>query len=122
MTQTNPATSGNTLKKFDAATLASLDAVHHLAISVSNIEESVRWYSETFRCQIAYQDPTWALLQFGNLQLALVIPEQHPPHIAFSHSDAASFGPLKAHRDGTRSTYIADPSGNAVEIMDADSL
>jgi catechol 2,3-dioxygenase-like lactoylglutathione lyase family enzyme len=97
-----------------------LDSLHHVAISVKDIAESVTWYTSNFRCTVAYQDSTWALLTFANTQLALVIPEQHPPHIAFSHPDAASFGPLKTHRDGTRSTYIADSSGNPVEIMAID--
>jgi hypothetical protein len=51
------------------------------------------------------------------MRLALVIPSQHPPHIAFEHPHAERFGPLKAHRDGTRSTYIADSAGNPVEVM-----
>ena len=121
MSQVVP-TPKNTLKQFAPDELASLDAMHHIAISVSDIAESVRWYTETFKCAVAYQDATWALLQFSNLQLALVIPSQHPPHIAFVRDDAAAFGPLKAHRDGTRSTYIADASGNSVEIMDASSV
>jgi len=98
----------------------ALDAMHHVAISVRDIDEAVKWYAENFRCEISYQDATWALLTFSNVQLALVIPEQHPPHIAFSHPRAEQFGPLKPHRDGTRSTYIADPSGNPVEIMAID--
>jgi hypothetical protein len=50
----------------------------------------------------------------------LVIPEQHPPHIAFTSPKAEQFGALKTHRDGTRSTYVKDPAGNSVEIMAAD--
>ncbi len=102
------------------AVSTQLDAMHHVAISVNDIAQAVEWYRQNFRCEIAYQDPTWALLTFSNMQLALVIPSQHPPHIAFSHPQAEKFGALKAHRDGTRSTYIADPSGNPVEIMAID--
>ena len=94
-----------------------LDTMHHVAIAVDDVAAAVRWYQERFRCKVAYQDPTWALLQFSNMQLALVIPSQHPPHIAFEHPHAERFGPLKAHRDGTRSTYLADSAGNPVEIM-----
>jgi catechol 2,3-dioxygenase-like lactoylglutathione lyase family enzyme len=94
-----------------------LDALHHIAISVTDIAKSVEWYTANFHCTVSYQDATWALLTFANTQLALVIPEQHPPHIAFSHLNAEQFGPLKKHRDGTSSTYIADPTGNVVEIM-----
>jgi hypothetical protein len=101
---------------------APLDSMHHVAISVDDIAKAVDWYTQTFRCEIAYQDPTWALLKFANLSMALVIPDQHPPHIAFSSPRAADFGELRPHRDGTRSVYIADPAGNAVEIMDDASL
>jgi catechol 2,3-dioxygenase-like lactoylglutathione lyase family enzyme len=94
-----------------------LDAMHHVAIAVDDVAAAVHWYQERFRCKVAYQDPTWALLQFSNMQLALVIPSQHPPHIAFEHPQPERFGPLKAHRDGTLSTYIADSAGNPVEIM-----
>ncbi|MFO0898050.1 MAG: VOC family protein [Pirellulales bacterium] len=101
---------------------ASLDSMHHVAISVDDIAKAVDWYTKTFRCEIAYQDPTWALLKFANLSMALVIPAQHPPHVAFSSPRAEEFGELRPHRDGTRSVYIADPAGNAVEIMDESSL
>jgi extradiol dioxygenase family protein len=103
-------------------TAAQLDSMHHVAISVDDISKAVDWYTKTFRCEIAYQDPTWALLKFANLSMALVIPDQHPPHVAFSSPRAEEFGELKGHRDGTRSVYIADPAGNAVEIMDESSL
>ncbi|MDZ7638900.1 MAG: VOC family protein [Bryobacterales bacterium] len=99
-----------------------LDPLHHVAISVKNIAASVTWYTETFRCTVSYQDETWALLQFANMQLALVIAEQHPPHLAVARTDAEQFGKLSTHRDGTRSCYVEDPAGNAVEIMDAASL
>jgi catechol 2,3-dioxygenase-like lactoylglutathione lyase family enzyme len=101
---------------------APLDSVHHVAISVDNIATAVQWYRDRFQCRVSYQDDTWAMLDFANIKLALVLPEQHPAHIAFSQSDAGRFGPLRTHRDGTRSTYIADAAGNPVEIMDATSL
>ncbi len=94
-----------------------LDGLDHVAIAVDNIATAVDWYTKTFRCAIAYQDETWALLAFANLRLALVIPSQHPPHIAFQHQHAEQFGPLKTHRDGTKSVYVKDPAGNSIEIM-----
>lgn len=96
---------------------APLDTIHHVAIAVKDVGESVDWYRRHFRCEISYQDETWALLEFGNTRLALVIPGQHPPHIGFIHPQAEAFGPLKPHRDGTRSCYVPDPSGNAVEVL-----
>lgn len=93
------------------------DVIDHIAISVDDIASSVEWYQKQFRCSIEYQDSTWALLGFGNVRLALVIAEQHPPHIGIVTPDAEKYGELKMHRDGTRSTYISDPSGNAVELL-----
>ena len=101
-------------------TPGALDRIHHVAIAVADVASAVAWYTSTFRCTVAYQDPTWALLDFENLKLALVIPEQHPPHIAFASANAGAFGTLTAHRDGTRSIYVKDPAGNSVEILAKD--
>ena len=98
----------------------TLDRMHHVAIAVADIASAVAWYTSTFRCTVAYQDPTWALLDFENLKLALVAPDQHPPHVAFTSPEAERFGALTTHRDGTRSTYVNDPAGNSVEIMATD--
>jgi catechol 2,3-dioxygenase-like lactoylglutathione lyase family enzyme len=94
-----------------------LDSLDHVAIPVTDIAAAVDWYTKTFRCAVKYQDPTWALLAFANTSLALVIPEQHPAHIAFVSPEAEKFGTLKTHRDGTRSCYVTDPTGNSVEIL-----
>lgn len=102
--------------------MEDFDRIDHIAIPVRDVAEAVDWYRQTFRCRIAYQDATWALLEFGNVRLALVIPSQHPAHLGFSSPRAESFGPLKTHRDGTRSCYIQDPAGNTVEILDEASL
>ncbi len=99
-----------------------LDQLHHVAVSVKDIAEAVRWYQNHFRCHVSYQDETWAMLDFANLQIALVIPGQHPPHIAFVHPQPEKYGTLKPHRDGTKSLYITDPTGNAVELMSPDGL
>lgn len=99
-----------------------LDSIHHIAISVEDIAAAVSWYQETFSCEIEYQDETWALLKFANASLALVLPNQHPPHIGFVSPKAESYGELKTHRDGTRSIYISDSSGNAVELLDPESV
>lgn len=97
----------------------SLDCMHHVAISVGekSIAEVVAWYRDHFRCEVAYQDETWAMLRFENVNLALVTPGQHPPHVGFTSPTPEQFGELHEHRDGTRSIYIPDPAGNPVEIM-----
>ena len=94
-----------------------LDRIDHLAIPVANIADAIEWYRNTFSCSIAYEDNTWALLEFENVKLALVLPEQHPAHFAVERDDADSFGKLKLHRDETQSVYIEDPWTNNVEIL-----
>ncbi len=95
----------------------TLSTLHHVAIPVSNIDRAAKWYKEHFDCILEYQDETWGLLRFQNLRVALVLPEDHPPHIGFFHESAESFGELTTHRDGTRSIYITDSEGNSVELM-----
>ncbi len=97
-----------------------MDQLHHVAVQVSDIERSIAWYQARFDVEIGYQDATWALLRFANVSLALVQPAQHPPHFAVARSDAAAFGDLTPHRDGTASVYIEDPDGNAVEVLKTD--
>ncbi|HVW86680.1 MAG TPA: VOC family protein [Bryobacteraceae bacterium] len=100
--------------------MMQLDALDHVAIPVEDVASAVDWYTRTFRCEVKYRDETWALLAFANMRLALVIPSQHPAHIAFVSPEAEKFGTLKTHRDGTRSCYVTDAAGNSVEIMAAD--
>lgn len=96
---------------------AGIDKIDHIAISVDDVGKAVDWYIKTFNCEVKYQDETWAFLRFANIDLALVIPGQHPPHLAFVRDDAEKFGALKTHRDGTKSCYVKDPAGNSVEIQ-----
>ena len=102
--------------------MPQLDSIDHIAIPVQDVASSVDWYTRTFHCEVRYQDDTWAFLKFGNIQLALVIPSQHPAHIGFVSPEAEKFGALKLHRDGTRSCYVTDPAGNSVEILAANSM
>ena len=104
------------------ASPAGLDRLHHVAISVPDVAAAVEWYRQTFQCEITYQDETWAMLKFANIELALVIPDEHPPHLGFTSQKATEFGELRTHRDGTRSIYISDVAGNAVELMDPGSV
>jgi catechol 2,3-dioxygenase-like lactoylglutathione lyase family enzyme len=99
-----------------------MDIIHHLAIPTGDVAASVRWYRDNTDCTIEYQDATWALLAYANIKLALVMPGQHPPHLAIVRTDASRFGPLVQHRDGTRSVYVQDVAGNHVEVLEAASL
>ena len=101
---------------------STLDQIHHIAIQVQEIQRAIDWYRSHFKFKVTWQDETWALLQFENTALALVIPGQHPPHIAFSMENAEELGELSPHRDGTRSIYIRDLDGNVVECLDDQSL
>jgi catechol 2,3-dioxygenase-like lactoylglutathione lyase family enzyme len=100
--------------------MADMDNIDHIAIPVENVATALNWYKSRFNCEVTYQDDTWAFIRFGNIKLALVIPSQHPAHIAFVSPDAEKSGALKLHRDGTRSCYVTDPAGNSIEIMAAD--
>ena len=93
------------------------DTLHHIAIQVKNIQRAVEWYTAYFKVKVSYQDDTWAMLQFKNINLALVLPEQHPPHIAIESPFANQFGALTKHRDGTESVYITDSEDNILEVM-----
>ena len=94
-----------------------LDSLHHVAIQVEDIARALKWYSENFKAEIVYLDDTWAMLRFENMYLALVVPGQHPPHIAIEHEGAEAYGTLIKHRDGTESIYINDSEGNTLELM-----
>ena len=100
----------------------NLDAIHHVAISVQDIKAAVAWYTRQFKCEVDYQDETWAYLNFENIRLALVVAHQHPAHVAFAVKNAEQYGKLRTHRDGIRSVYVKDPGGNTVELVDSDSL
>ena len=98
-----------------------MDQIQHVALVVSNIDDAIKWYQSRFDLEVSYSDKTWALLEFSNILMALVLPNQHPPHIAIELDNPTSFGLLTHHRDGTSSTYIEDPWGNSIEIMSSGS-
>ena len=81
--------------------------IHHIAIQVKNIKECVSFYCNKFNADIEYEDKTWAML----------LPEEHPPHICFEKTIPKNI-PAKEHRDGTRSVYDFDPSGNMIELLE----
>ena len=94
-----------------------MDTIHHIAIQVEDLKTSLEWYKNNFAVRVAYADETWALLEFANVALALVVPNQHPPHFAIVSAHAERYGPLTQHRDGSASVYIQDPAGNTIEML-----
>lgn len=95
----------------------ALDHIHHVAIPVNDIVQSVSWYTSNFACEIAHCDESWALLIFDKFSVALVLPNQNRPHFAVTREDVTVFGKPIPHRDGTSSVYVQDPSGNSVEML-----
>jgi len=92
----------------------------HVALNVTDIKESVRWYGETLGATVLYEDDTWALLLLGGAKIALTISRQHPAHIAFDIGPEPSkefLASAKKHRDGSISKYVVDPDGNAIEYI-----
>ena len=59
-------------------TKSNLSIVDHIAIQVENVKESAQYYLKRFNCNLKYEDETWALLSFQNINLALVTKTQHP--------------------------------------------
>lgn len=97
--------------------MSELTTIHHLAINVANLEKSIQWYRTSFNCELISQEKTEAVLQFANLRLVLVLPSQEPGHAAYGKDNAEAFGELRKRSDGVESTFVADPTGNVVEIV-----
>lgn len=96
----------------------------HVAVPSNDIAASVKWYVERVGAQVLYQDHTWAFMKVGQVKLALVSPQQHPPHVAVKIDEAQLAEaakqagiPIDRHRDGTTGIYVHDPFGNAVELI-----
>ena len=63
-----------------------LSYVDHLAIVVESIPQSVKYYYLHFNCKVRYKDSTWAMLEFENINLALVSKDEHPNHICLLYT------------------------------------
>ena len=74
--------------------------IHLTAVRVDDIGTAIDWYCQKLNFDVEYQDNSWALLSFENSRVALVLPEQHPPHLAFETDNAYAFGELTTLRDG----------------------
>ena len=88
-----------------------MESIDHVAIVVNNITRAVKWYTQNRDCKVKYQDDSWALLQFENIDLALVLPAEHPPHMAFQDNTISG----DKHRDGSEYIYDHDTFGNIIE-------
>ena len=98
-----------------------LSKIDHLAVIVKNIDQSVKYYTEKFNCEVKYQDSTWAMLKFNNISLALVPEDEHPNHFAIVDHSIVNNNKIKYHRDGIGYIYEKDPNGNFIELLDRES-
>ena len=96
--------------------------IDHVAVNVSNIEDSVNWYLKNLNAKIEYVDETWAMLNINGSKIALILKEEHPPHIAIKVSpdelkSAAKNSKIKTHRDGSSYVYLKDLDSNHIEYI-----
>lgn len=97
----------------------------HVAQQVPDIAEAIEWQRSTVPgTTVLHQDPTWGLVESGGVKIAFVLPEQHPPHLAFRvgaeelEALAAEHGAtIATHRDATRSIYLVGPGSLQTEII-----
>lgn len=99
----------------------------HIAIETQDIKNTMSWYIDFLdNPVILYQDETWGLIETGKLKIAFVKNAFHPPHIGLKVSNKSQekaladlYPDLKwnIHRDGSKSIYVKDPSGNVVEFV-----
>jgi catechol 2,3-dioxygenase-like lactoylglutathione lyase family enzyme len=112
--------------------------LHHVALFVHNLEETVSFYVDLLGFKIEWQpDPDNVYLCSGNDNLALHRSE-HPvgfqklDHIGVVVKEASHVllweqflmahqvpvvAATKKHRDGATSCYVRDPSGTVVQII-----
>ena len=91
--------------------------IDHVAITVTNIERSIKWYKENLDVEVLYSDETWAIVKAGDTKIALMVGNKHKPHIAFRVKDMHAFdqSEIGIHRDGVIYIYKEDPDGNCIE-------
>ena len=91
--------------------------IDHVAVTVTNIERSIKWYEDNLDAEVIYSDDTWAIVKAGDIKIALMIGDKHKPHIAFRVEDMHAFdqSEIGIHRDGVIYIYKEDPDGNCIE-------
>lgn len=95
----------------------SLSEIDHVVIMVADLETSITWYQTSFCCELLYKAKTLAILQFANTKIILSLPSEQRPHLGILKEDANLFGEVSEQTDLCHSTFIADPSGNPVELV-----
>ena len=99
----------------------ALSLIDHLTIVVNDASKSVEYYSKNYVCNVKFKDDTWSLLEFQNINLALVTQEEHPNHFAIVDENLSKNNNMKYHRDGIGYIYSQDLDNNFIEIIDRPS-
>ncbi len=120
-----------------------LRGLRHLALLVSDIEKSQRFYEELLGMTVVWQpDPENVYLSSGTDNLALHQKPREMPTLSDQGQRLDHFGfiaenesavdriaqkmasagvpivkPVKRHRDGSYSFYMSDPDGNVIQIL-----
>ena len=91
--------------------------IDHVALTVTDIENSIKWYKDNLDAAVLYSDETWAIMKVADTKIALMIGDKHKPHIAFKVEDLSQFemDEIGMHRDGVMYVYKEDPDGNCIE-------
>ena len=101
----------------DKNDLNDLSEIDHCVVMVADLENSIRWYETSFSCNLIYKAKTLAVLQFKNIKIVLSLPSEQRPHLGIIKDNAEAYGEISEQSDLCFSTFIADPSGNPVEII-----
>ena len=91
--------------------------IDHIALQVENPQSTAQWYCDNYGARMLYVDATWAFIEFDNIKMAFVVPEQHPQHFAFLVDSFEDGESVNEHRDGSISVYKQDPWGNSFELI-----
>ena len=94
-----------------------MDKIDHIALQTKNINNSVSWFVKKFKCNVKYQDESYAMLEFKNMKIALVLPDQHPPHLAIKCDNIEEHGKPRKHRDESEFLYIEGFDKNVFELI-----
>jgi hypothetical protein len=80
-----------------------------MALVVDDISEAIYWYRNHFVCDVLHQDQSWAMLHLGNVQLALIRPDQEPAQSGFLTRPVSDSSPfLTSGGNGIHFPYVED--------------
>jgi glyoxylase I family protein len=111
-------------------------AVHHVSVNVSDVEEALRFYTDTLGLSLRDDRPAFgfggAWLDVGGQQVHLIeaqVPEGRGQHFAILVDDLdATVAELRdrgvevsdpAPVGSSRQSFLSDPSGNLIELHQA---